>query len=330
MNKSSLLKALEVVKPGLSNKDTVEQTDTFGFKNGRVTTYNDEISISHPVDIDVEGCIKAEELYAFLKKVKGDEIEISLENNEIQFKAGRAKAGLTLNSKVSQPLGEIDAPKKWMPLPENFSLAIKMAAEVVKKDITQPILNCVHLKSNYVESTDNYRIYRYKFDNFNIGHSMLLPAKSAKELIKINPTEISVGDEWIILRNKENTEFACRTKYGEFPNVIKFLKVKGEKITFPKSVLEIVDRAEVFAKRDDIFDEEITVEVKNEKIHFSSSSDTGWFKEYAKVKCEHNFKFSMTPILFKDILNETRTSIFNGKTLKFSGNNWEYLALLKE
>ena len=48
MKKAELIKALEAVRPGLANKEMIEQSTSFAFMKDRVVTYNDEISISYP------------------------------------------------------------------------------------------------------------------------------------------------------------------------------------------------------------------------------------------------------------------------------------------
>ena len=48
-NKTKLQTALEIVKPGLANKEIIEQSTSFAFLKGKVVTYNDEVSISHPL-----------------------------------------------------------------------------------------------------------------------------------------------------------------------------------------------------------------------------------------------------------------------------------------
>ena len=64
VNKEKLRQALEIVRPGLANKEVIEQATSFAFMDGRVVTYNDEISISHPVEgIEIEGAVKADQLY---------------------------------------------------------------------------------------------------------------------------------------------------------------------------------------------------------------------------------------------------------------------------
>ena len=84
INKSELLKALNIVKPGLASKDMLEQTTSFAFLNGRVITYNDELSLSCPLkEIEFEGAIQAAELYAFVSKIKKEEIDLEKKENEI-------------------------------------------------------------------------------------------------------------------------------------------------------------------------------------------------------------------------------------------------------
>ena len=91
INKAELQNALEKVKPGLAGKELIEQSTSFSFVNNRVVTYNDEISISHPVKgLEIKGAVKAQALYSFLGKVKKEEIDVEYEDNQIIIKTGRS------------------------------------------------------------------------------------------------------------------------------------------------------------------------------------------------------------------------------------------------
>ena len=72
ISRVELLEALEKVKPGLANKELIEQSTSFAFIGDRVVTYNDEISVSHTVKglENMRGAIKAKTLYEFLARVK--------------------------------------------------------------------------------------------------------------------------------------------------------------------------------------------------------------------------------------------------------------------
>jgi len=166
IQKEVLLNALEVVKPGLANKPIIEQATSFAFMGGRVITYNDEISISHPLPEleDITGAVEADSLYKFLGKIKPDDkgnIELSLnEKFEIVVKSGRSKAGLTLQSEITLPLNEEDFAEKddWLTLPENFTKFLAIAMGSCGKDMSKPVLTCVHIsEEGFIGGADNYR-----------------------------------------------------------------------------------------------------------------------------------------------------------------------------
>ena len=84
INKSDLVSALEKVKSGLSSKEAILQSTSFAFLGGNVVTYNDEISLSHPVEgLEITGAVQATELYQLLKKLKQEEISLEVSENEI-------------------------------------------------------------------------------------------------------------------------------------------------------------------------------------------------------------------------------------------------------
>jgi len=80
IEKSKLQEALRIVEPGLAEKEIpyLEQSKSFAFVGGKIITYNDEISISHPIEGwgDIEGVIQAKKLYDLLSKLSAKELDI--------------------------------------------------------------------------------------------------------------------------------------------------------------------------------------------------------------------------------------------------------------
>jgi DNA polymerase III sliding clamp (beta) subunit (PCNA family) len=333
MKKEELLKALEIVKPGLTNRDIIEQSNSFAFVNGRVVTYNDEISLSHPVEgLTITGAVKAEELHQLLRKIKKDEVEIVVTDKEITLTAGRAKAGLTLQQEIKLPIEAIGTHGDWQKIPEDFMKALKFAMAACGHDSSQAVLTCVHVNENgFVEGSDNYRVTRYKLaKKLSVG-SFLIPATSVKEVIKINPTEIAEGEGWIHFRTASDTILSCRILGDAYPDTAPFLKVKGTEITFPKTIKDILDRAAVFAKQSDAVNEEVAVTLDNKRITLGSQSETGWYNEEANSSYEgEKVEFSIVPYLLRDILDETQVCLYNGSMLKFTGECWEYATAIIE
>jgi DNA polymerase III sliding clamp (beta) subunit (PCNA family) len=337
INKIRLQEALEIVKPGLANKELIEQSTSFAFMNGKVITYNDEISISHPVEgLELEGAILADNLYKFLGKVKKDDIDLSVEENEIILTTGKAKAGLTLQTEIKLPLDEeLNEKGRWQKLPENFINDIAFVMTAAGSNMSQPLLTCVHIhNSGFVEASDSYRFARRQLSaEMPIG-SVLIPALSVVEITKLDPkpTRVAEGKGWIHFRNSTGTIISCRIFEDRYKDLSPFLKVEGTRVVFPEGLDEILARAMVFSKRDHMLEEEIVIIIKDKILKMAAKSDSGWFREETDMP---NFKgepikFVITPYLLKGILSETKVCELTHNRIKFEGTGWIYISILKD
>jgi len=324
MKKTDLLQALEIVKPGLANREKIEQSTSFAFIEGKVVTYNDEISLSHPVEgLDITGAVQAAELYELLRKIKQDDIEISVEDNEIQIKAGKATAGLTLHQEIKLPLEEIGEAGKWKTIPEGFLNAVKMSIYSTGKNLGEPLLTCVHVNENgYIEGSDGLRIIRYQINKMPVK-TFLIPYGSASEVVKLNPIKIAEGKGWIHFKTEKGTIMSCRIFEEAYPETSGFLKVNGVCFVFPQGINDILDRAMVFSS------DTVNIKLDKKKISIKSESEAGWFEESANVRYEDKaLSFIIAPVLLKNILSETLNCTYDEKLLKFEGENWVYVAAI--
>lgn len=330
INKVELQKALEIVKPGLANQEIVEQTTSFAFINGRVTTYNDEISISCPVSLNVEGVIRAEELYQLLTQVKQDEITLTTQKDAVLLQAGKSKAGFPLIKEIKLPLSEIDN-KGWKKLPENFLEALHYVSFSGSKDASYPILTCINItKDGLLESTDNYRATQYNIDA--IPFSFLLPLNAITGLSNLPVTQIKLTKSWVHFRTKDDIIFSCRTFDGEYPDVSELFsygRKQATKIKFPGGIDEVLDRAKVFTKQTEQQDECVTITLSKEKLVVESKSDYGWFKE--QVAADYNgmpISFLISPSFLQDILKRIQQCLLIKDRLLFTGKNWKHIVAL--
>jgi len=334
INKAQLTKALEIVKPGLANKEMIEQSTSFAFIGEKVVTYNDEISISHPVPgLELKGAIKADELYKLLNKIKQEQVEFELTENEIIIKTGKTTVGLTLQHEVKLPLEEIGAITKWKTLPKDFIDNIKFAVLAVSNDMSRPILTCIHVTDEGAyESSDGFKLLRIAGEKMPVK-SFLLPATTVAQIIKVSPDHIAEGQGWIHFQNSKNgTILSCRIFEDQYPNVAPLLVVKkGIDLILPNTITEILDRASVFSKRDHFSDEQIILTICAKKIKIESASETGWFEEEIPIRYDgEEVFFAITPYLLGDILNRTKTCTLSDNRITFKEEGWQYLAILRE
>lgn len=332
MKKQELLNALEKVKPGLANKDMVEQATSFAFMNSRVITFNDNISISYALpDLNITGAVKADELYKFLSKVKEDDIDLICDSGEIRIKSGKAKAGLSIEADIKLPLNEVGAVGKFTPLPSDFISILDTVRFCCSKDMSKAKLTCVHIrKDGMMEACDNFRAIRVKMKS-GVPDNFLLPESSASALVNYQIESLSLVPGWAHFANKDQSLiFSCRVYSEQYENLdANFIVENPIPFTFPKESQDILDKAQIFCKSDFFIDQQVEITVDGRKIFFRAKSAGAWFEEWAKVEKSESFSTLIHPKFLQDILKmQGKCSILPGKMLKFEGDNWEHVAML--
>jgi DNA polymerase III sliding clamp (beta) subunit (PCNA family) len=332
INRNELLCALEAVKPGLTAQETIEQGTCFIFQNGTVSTNNDKVSISYPIqNLDFEGAVKAKELLGILHKFKKDEVELTT-NEELLVKCGKAKAGLRFHSEIKNPVPGMPA-TKWKKLPEDFLRALAFAMGSCGHDNSKPLLTCVHInQEGFIEGTDGFRIAKTMLDYTLPVKTFLIKAEDAANIIKIGAIKITEAEGLVHFKNTEGTVVTCRTFADDtYVNTSQFLKVNGSTFSFPKRTKEILEKAMVFSKRENALLESVEVALSNGSCRIYSESAHGWFEEETALNSYtgEGFTFSIAPYLLKDILSETLSCTISEKLLKFEGENWAYVTMIK-
>jgi len=331
VKRKKLLEVLRMVKPGLATKEVVEQSVCFAFQNGRVYTYNDEISISHPTEVVASGAVQAEELFSTLSKSKDEELDISATASEFQIKGKRMKAGIRLEAEIKLPLTEIDLPKKkdWKELPGDFVEGVKFCLFSCGTDMTKPVLMCIFLTGGVAQSSDDLRVTEYAFaDDGEFDQPILLPIGAAREITKYKPTSYAVTFGWAHFKTDEDTIFSCRTMDETYPDMSKVLQVEGERITLPKELIDVIERAKIFSKATDFaYDERVTIRVASKFIQVRGEGDTGWLEEKVKSKSElsSTLEFDVSPDFLAQIMVRLQDVIVGDDLLKFEGENFTHV-----
>lgn len=330
--------ALEMVKPGISIKENIEQSSHFAITNQKIFSYNDELAIMCPVvGLDIEGAIEASELYAFIGKVDSESLELTQEENQLLIKAGNSKTGIILKPEILLPLNDkqLNERGKWKNLPNDFSEAIDFVSESCSTSIENPVTMCVHINSKgFVEGTDTYRLSHWQLDEVLEVENVLIPASSIKVIYKFKPIKIANGDGWVHFKNRKEATLSCRCFNKPYINTDKVLAKpaeKGIKVKFPDKLLNVIERAQVFAERPQKSFETITISVKKGKLFVASQSETGsWFRESLPIDYTgENFEFMVTPYMLKNILKQMNECTIYSNHLRFKNKNWVHIASLK-
>lgn len=333
MNRTELLNALEIVRPGLANKEIMEQSTAFAFIDGDVVTFNDEISIRHPVKgLNINGAVPAAALYQLLRKVNKDEIEITKEANQILITAGRSKAGLAMETKISLPIAEAIQPGKFHNLPDDFIKAVQFALPCCdgNSKSSKPMLTCVHVnESGFVEGSNGQRIAHHKLKDKMPVKTFLVPATSMRALLRLPITKIAEGKGFIHFKTDEGTMMSCRLFEDDFPDTAPFLNIKNaQKLTLPKSIIDIMDRAGALSGVC-ASDLHVKLSLSKNKVKVTNKSDFGWFEEESNAQYSGEpMTLIVTPYNMKVALEETKDCEYNENIMRFRNDSWTFVAVL--
>jgi len=333
MNRLQLLDVLEKIKPGISNKDDLEGTNLVTFSNDRISSFNNEIMISHPFSFDIKGSIPATELYKLLQKINDDEITISHKDNQFLIKGKNKNAGINM---VDKSFPNIKIPRKWIELPEDFIEALGFCIFSASTDSMKEDLTCISIQEDITLSCDNFRATRYKMkSSLPESIDLLIPLKAAKELVNYNPKRVSTDGSWIHfleeLEPETGTLFSCLTMDRKYlKDIDPFFDVKGESLLLPDNLKDILSRVEILAEMDSLSRYKIIhLKLEKNELVCRSQGEKGWIEETEKIDYDgEKLEIQINPSQICQILDKSRDIVIGKNSVVFHGENFSHVIAL--
>lgn len=323
INRTKLLTVLEKVSPGLALSENIAQSASFVFSDGKVFAYNDEIAVGHLVDLDIEGAVSSKELMALLGKLKSDTIEIDIDDNEFLINNKLVKSGISMEKEILLPIDQLIG--GWgedrYGLPDKFMKGIKTCLSSCASDSESVILSNIHMKGKFMESCDNYQMTRFDLKE-DSQENILIPAAACNYLIHYKMDQYFQTDGWIHFSDGEDLIFSCRIIEDEYPDLEPFLKVKGNTITLPKQLNEIMDRSNIFNSR-------VQINILKNWCKVRAESDTGWIEEKVRIREKKDIDFYINSQMLKLILKISNKLTVGEQSLKFEMEDFVHVIALE-
>lgn len=329
LNREEFLMKLEAVQAGLTYKQVLEQSSCVVFKDKKMITFNDEVACLCDSGVDFTGAVEAVPLLAILRKLKGDDVTIERDGNELLIKSGRITSGITMDAEVTLPYHEkIKPPKEWKKLDPEFSEAVEMVYQCAGKDQSKFHTTCVHVAPKWIEACDGYQVIRYTLKT-KFSKNAMFRRESIKHITALGMTEFGETETWTHFRNPTGVILACRRYPDEFDDVSGFLNVTGKKVILPKRLADSVELAEVFSS-ENADANMVKVILKPGKLIVKSEGVTGWFSEPMKVTYKGPIlKFMIPPKLLAEITQRHNECEMTKNRLKVDGGSFVYVACLE-
>lgn len=331
MKALDLKRTLELVKPGLARKELLEQSTSIIFRKNHIFTFNDEVAVVAPLDTGITGAVPSDPLYAFLGKLgEGADINIESQENEFKFSSGRNRAGIRRDEEIKLPLDEeIPEPEEWEELPEKFLEALRRILFSCSGSGHRPILTCIHITEDWMESCDGYRMTRAKIQ-WRSEDNLCIVGKNLEKLSQYSPSHFGFSPNWIQFKNKDGVRYAVRIVDGEYPDLDKFTEVEGEEVEFPPEMENALDWAAVIVDSSIKFTQKIDVSIGKGQCTVKGEGPEGWAEQSVRMKYSGKpIIFQAHPQMLKEMVKLARKITIGDKSVKIEAEDFVHIVSLE-
>lgn len=331
MKALDLKRTLELVKPGLARKELLEQSTSIIFRKNHIFTFNDEVAVVAPLDTGITGAVPSDPLYAFLGKLgEGADINIESQENEFKFSSGRNRAGIRRDEEIKLPLDEeIPEPEEWEELPEKFLEALRRILFSCSGSGHRPILTCIHITEDWMESCDGYRMTRAKIQ-WRSEDNLCIVGKNLEKLSQYSPSHFGFSPNWIQFKNKDGVRYAVRIVDGEYPDLDKFTEVEGEEVEFPPEMENALDWASIIVDSSVKSTQKIDVSIGKGQCTVKGEGPEGWAEQSVRMKYSGKpIIFQAHPQMLKEMVKLARKITIGDKSVKIEAEDFVHIVSLE-
>ena len=329
MQRKEIEKALKAVKPGVASKDIVESMTYFFLTGTHIISYNDKISIQHPLKTGIKAFVKAEALMRVVFACTAMEMDMVMKEDTLNIKAKRLNVKLatiedpeflTRTDLIAKSLKKA----KWKPLPNNFMDSIELCSFVAASMESEYTLSCVKVEGKDCVASDNQRIAMATLDSEM--DLMYLKANEVKHITAIQPAYYYIAKAWVHFKSEDDCIFSIRKVDGSFPDFSQFVKFKGDKVSLPKTILEGTEIASIFSDTDKPL---IDVTISEGACIVSVKSVGGSSKFKSKIKYKGpDLKFTINPDFLSEMMKHSTDLIIAKDKIRLTTENFTLVTSL--
>lgn len=332
IERTVLLEALKKCQPGVDNSSQgvfIEGADCFVFRNNRVLTFNDYLSVSAEFEHDLSCAVYAEPLLKLLRAFRAKEVELSQGEGVLHIKCGNSTTELTTTQEGIYTRYESVFPEApvWKNVPKGFDSALK---HCLIPNMTK--LSGVLIDGTWMIATDGVTVVRVDLDAQM--ERVWISNKVVADLVKFEFNEYCTQGAWLHFKGNGTILSARVLMNSSYPDN-KFHELldsfDGEaQGTFDKEVVSIVKSACVLADESKEGGHCIEIEVAEDRIWFRTNNSMGKFNEFVEMGIAGKPGTIMVDgkRLLKALQHSPNASFYitgkrGGEALVLSGEGWK-------
>lgn len=342
IKKSALLKVLTPLTEGIAPTPILMEGECFRFHDGTVSVYDGKLGYSCELKGELESLssldvfVNSNLLLKILRQIKSKNVMLEVDGDELVIKGKRNK-GAVVAERFTTVFPAIPSTDP-IDLPDKFCDGVNACQiSVGGNNDNRNVLETIHFKDNFLESTNGRQASHYSFDletsqpcweDFCLsGENLATVTKHDIKSMSVAPAHVFFFTEsYVIVVNRITVES------GAYPNVSGLFFESDRKIVFDKDTVDALNLSKVF-KED--FEETSWLKV-NVDSHFqmmTASNSKGWFEFKAKKEAGDDLGIAFNPDFLKPILKYTNVGEVNenNTAITFHCDGFTYLfALLRK
>lgn len=344
VNREELLALLQMLRPGLTEQEAIEQSSCFVFQEKKAAsgknichamTFNDEVACRHRSPLKITGAVPAKPFLGILEKMPEEELDIDVvgdKESQLVIVGKRRKMEIRMERDIALQIDTVDQPETWSELPDDFSEAIRIVEHCAAKkrgNEDRFAITCVHIHPKWVEAFDNMQAARYTIKT-GVSSPHLVRQASIHHIIGMGMTEFSETDHWIHFRNPDRFVMSMRRTYDDegFLELDRFFNEKGVDVVLPKGLAEAAERAAV-ASTESGNQGFFSVSLSPDKLKIVGMGSVAKYSESKKIPYDGpRLEFMISPELLREVLNRHTECQIGKKTLLVDGGKWKYVTSL--
>ena len=342
IDREDMLAVLDLVKPAVSTKETLEQATNFIFSNSEVLAFNGHILISYPFEVGPKFTVDANLFFKLVSRMTEETFNLELKDGKIKCWDKKTVAHIPVHEEseiydyIRKVTGEIDD-SKWSPLDEKFAEGLRLCAFSASTDESNPMMTCVRVEEENIMAGTGEKISWYIMDT-PVSERFYLKAPHVMELARYQGLEeFCLSESWAHFRSEDGVTFSARrvlpVELLNFKRAFEGL-TDGVRLKIPETLKESIATVNLVNEGKQGADELVSLVIDKDKIICKAGSEKGSILE--EVPLENPIELSSPKsILIRtdflaDILGKTKYVMMYDGRLVFKRQGFQYVAALEE
>jgi hypothetical protein len=336
MERSLLLKQLDLVAPALAENDTLPALSCFNFNGNTLTAYNDRIGITVPAGnvVGFQGLVRGKLLVDLLKASSARDVEIEKGEGIVNVKVGasKIKIGSVGSDKFPFTMPQMDKKASCTPKRSFYDALETCLRSVVNTSNIVDHLGVTLIPGTklYMYSTNGATMTKVAHhDNTLVPDRVILSGEFCTQMLRLHKQDekcrLMIGKDYALFQSEDRWLYG-RLIESKSPlpfesTVQKFLPSTAKFFDVPPRMPLMLDRASLLAKANpDKVAVQITVN-KDGKAAFVTKSEFGEVIDIVKFDGHAPVELRISPSRLRAGCEHYSKVMFTDKCAVFSGDN---------